>query len=437
MKFTEFDFEENLLEGLQAMGFEQTTPIQEQAIPLIQKGKDIIACAQTGTGKTGAFLIPILNEIAQRNHRSSSVHTLVVVPTRELAIQIDQQLEGFAYYIPISTFAVYGGGDASTWDWQKKALCGGAEIIIGTPGRLLTHIRLGYVPLDNLECLILDEADRMLDMGFYDDIMSIVSFLPKKRQTLMFSATMPPKIKTLAQKLLQHPSLIEIAISRPAERINQGIYKVNDTQKLPLVLHILQEYTSATVLIFSSTKRNVKQIAQSLLARKLNVGAIHSDLEQSEREAALLDFKSGKTPILVATDVLSRGIDIEGIELVLNYDVPHDAEDYVHRIGRTARAKASGTAITLVTRNEWRKFQRIEKLMQMRVKTLELPEQFVQQAGTEERKTKHKFTHKHKGNTTQKGNKYAQKTGTSPENTAPKTSHNPSRKKTENPKRTE
>lgn len=371
MNFSDFNFEPGLQEGLYAMGFEQPTPIQEQAIPIILSNKDLIACAQTGTGKTAAFVLPILNKLT-RNH-TDSTNTLVIVPTRELALQIDQALQGFSYFTPVSSLAIYGGNDGTAFENEKRALTKGANVIIATPGRLMSHLNMGYVKLDELQHLILDEADKMLDMGFVDDILKISSFLPKKRQTLMFSATMPTKIRSLAKKLLIHPEQINIAVSRPAEGVLQAAYLVHNSQKNNLIQTLLLGKDLSSVLIFSSTKQKVKELVGDLQKAGLKAKAIHSDLEQSEREEVLRNFKGKQTQILVATDILSRGIDIEDIGLVINYDVPGDAEDYIHRVGRTARAAATGVALTFINEQDQQKFSRIESLIGSEVKKLTLP----------------------------------------------------------------
>jgi superfamily II DNA/RNA helicase len=346
------------------MGFENPTPIQEQAIPVILEGKDLIACAQTGTGKTGAFVLPILSINANRNSDHSKINTLIIVPTRELALQIDQQVEGFAYFSPIGSIAVYGGNDGNNWDRQRAAFESGADLIVATPGRLMQHVQMGYVKLDTIEHLILDEADRMLDMGFYDDIMAIIKLLPKKRQTLMFSATMPPKIRELAKTILHNPVEISLAVSKPAENILQAVYMVENNQKLELLDSLVsdKEYVQS-VLVFASTKSEVKNIERKLIQSKIRAKAIHSDLEQKEREEVLREFRNRKIQILVATDIISRGIDIEDIDLVVNYDVPNDPEDYVHRIGRTARAQSDGVAITFVNKTQRGSFSKIEKFL--------------------------------------------------------------------------
>lgn len=356
------------------MGFQKPTPIQEQSIPAIMAGKDLIACAQTGTGKTAAYILPILHRLL--NTETRHLNTLVIVPTRELALQIDQQVEGFAYFTSASSIAVYGGGDGATWDQQKKALQEGVDIIIATPGRLIAQLVSGSLNLSHMQHLVLDEADRMLDMGFYDDILRIISFLPAKRQTLLFSATMPPKIRQLAERILKEPEQINIAISKPAEGILQQAYSVYDTQKTPLLKHIVGTGNYNSIIIFASTKENVKNLARELQrSSSLSVSAFHSDLEQDEREVLLRSFKSRKLQILIGTDILSRGIDVEGIDLVMNYDVPGDPEDYIHRIGRTARAESKGTAITFINEKDQRKFSRIETMIGKEIPKLDLPQE--------------------------------------------------------------
>lgn len=375
MKFSELGVHDNILDAISYMGFENTTPIQEQAIPEILAGNDLIACAQTGTGKTAAFVIPILDLIL--DHPAGETTTLVLVPTRELAMQIDQQVQGIAYGLGIHSIAIYGGSDGDDWGQQKRALTKGADIIIATPGKLIAHLNLGYVKFDTIKYLILDEADRMLDIGFHEDILKIISFLPKERQTLMFSATMAPKIRTLASKILVHPKEINISMSKPAEGVLQAAYLCYENQKNALINHLIADkpdYNS--ILIFCSTKVKVNELARSLKKNNMSVEPISSDLEQTEREKVLQGFKSRRTRILVATDVLSRGIDIKEINLIINYDVPHDAEDYVHRVGRTARADSTGVALTLVSDRDMGKFHQIEQLIEREVIKLPLPEGF-------------------------------------------------------------
>lgn len=373
MKFLDFQFDSSLQEGLNAMRFETPTPIQEQAIPIILSGKDLIACAQTGTGKTAAFMLPVLHKIAQSN--ANDTNTLVIVPTRELAIQIDQAVQGFSYFTSVSSLAVYGGGDGSSFDTEKKALTHGANIIIATPGRLMAHLAMGYVKLDALKHFILDEADRMLDMGFVDDIIKITSFLPATRQTLMFSATMAPKIRALAKKLLVEPAEVSLSISKPAEGVEQLAFMVYDSQKNELIRRILEDKSKAfsSVIIFISTKQKVKELERDLQRAHIKAKAIHSDLDQQEREDVLLQFRSKSLQVLVATNILSRGIDIEDIDLVVNYDVPSDAADYIHRIGRTARAASKGTAITFINDLDQKKFAQIEELIGKEIRKIPLP----------------------------------------------------------------
>ncbi len=374
MKFKEFNFSSEVLDGLDAMRFEEATPVQQQTIPVIMQGNDLIACAQTGTGKTAAYLLPVLNELVTDHPKG--VTTLILVPTRELALQIDQQLEGFSYFLPVSSIAVYGGNDAGLWDRQKNAIVQGVSVIVATPGRLIQHLSMGYVDMSTIKHLILDEADRMLDMGFHDDIMQIVSTLPKLRQTLLFSATMPPKIRDLSKKLLHNPLEINIAISKPPEGVLQAAYLVFDTQKIALINSLLKGKEVNSVIIFSSTKLKVKDIFKSLRQNGFNVAAIHSDLEQAEREDVMRNFRNRKVEVLVATDIIARGIDVEGIDLVINFDVPNDAEDYVHRIGRTARAKSSGVALTFINDKDQYQFSMIENLLGKEIYKVPLPDGF-------------------------------------------------------------
>lgn len=373
MDFSSFNFHESLAESIASSGYKKATLIQEKAIPVIMDGKDIIASAQTGTGKTAAFLLPILHKLMSEEHTDSEVHALIMVPTRELAIQISSHLDGLTYFSSISSIAIYGGGDGGSFVREKQALSTGVDIVVATPGKLISHLNMGYVKMKELKYLILDEADRMLDMGFHDDIMKIISFLPVKRQTLMFSATMPPRILQLAKSILHEPVEVSVALSKPPETIKQQAYIVYDTQKIPIIQHILAEKEYKSVLIFCSKKQTVKQLAAQLQRMKYNAKDIQSDLDQSQREDVLLEFSSKRLPILIATDILSRGIHIDNIELVINYDVPSDGEDYVHRIGRTARAETKGAAITFVNNEDQHKFQRIEKLIGKIVEKVELP----------------------------------------------------------------
>ena len=344
------------------MNFDEATEIQEKAIPAILEGKDLIGCAQTGTGKTAAFVLPTLNQVAEE--QSDGVQVLILCPTRELAVQIEQQIQGIAYFTNASCYAVYGGGDGVSWEGEADALKGGADIIVATPGRLLAHIARGYVKFDTVKHLILDEADRMLDIGFYDDIIKIIKTLPDERQSLMFSATMASKIRQLAKQILNNPEEISVAISKPAEGVTQKVIMAHEEQKVAVVQHVLGDKDDFnSIIIFCSTKKKVERLARKLKQKGYSCQGISSDYEQEAREEALRDFRSGKTRIMVATDVMSRGIDIKGIDLVMNYDVPGDAEDYVHRIGRTARAKTKGMAVTLISQDDMFKFSKIERLI--------------------------------------------------------------------------
>jgi len=373
MKFDEIDFEDEVLDGLYDMNFEEMTPVQEATIPVVLAGSDLIACAQTGTGKTAAYTLPLLNKLLVEGNEDNVVKTLVVVPTRELAMQIDTQLQGFSYYMPVSTTVVYGGGDGRGWEQQKQGMLRGADVVIATPGRLIAHLQNSGVDLSHVKYFVLDEADRMLDMGFFDDIMTIVRRLPVERQTLMFSATLPPKIRELAKQILRKPVEVNIAVSKPNEAIEQGAYVLYETQKLGLVKELFSKPLASKTIIFSSSKLKVKELAFAFKRMHLNAAAMHSDLEQAKREEVMLDFKNGKIDLLVATDIVARGIDIEDIGLVVNYDVPHDPEDYIHRIGRTARASATGRAITFVNEKEQGKFHRIEEFIEREVEKLPLP----------------------------------------------------------------
>ena len=346
MKFSELQLNDNVLEALDAMRFEECTPIQEQAIPVILEGRDLIAVAQTGTGKTAAFLLPILNKLSEGGHPEDAINCVIMSPTRELAQQIDQQMEGFSYFMPVSSVAVYGGNDGILFEQQKKGLMLGADVVIATPGRLIAHLSLGYVDLSRVSYFILDEADRMLDMGFYEDIMQIVKYLPKERQT---------------------------AVSKPAEKIVQAAYVCYENQKLGIVRSLFAEEVPERVIIFASSKIKVKEVAKALKMMKLNVGEMHSDLEQVQREFIMHEFKSGRINILVATDIVSRGIDIDDIRLVINFDVPHDSEDYVHRIGRTARANNDGVALTFVNEKEQTNFKNIENFLEKEIYKIPVP----------------------------------------------------------------
>jgi len=374
MKFTSIGLNDQLIEAIGYMGFENTTPIQEQAIPSILEGKDIIGCAQTGTGKTAAFVLPVLHDIA--NHPTDKTTTLIIVPTRELAVQIEQQIQGLSYFVSVSSIAVYGGGDGKDYQLQRNALKEGTNIIVATPGKLLSHLKMGNADFSSLKHLVLDEADRMLDMGFIDDLTLIFKHLPEKRQNLMFSATMAPEIRKFARTLLHQPVEINLALSKPAEGVKQSVYLCFDDQKNQLLRHILadkKEYKR--ILLFSSTKEKVGNIVSYLKKNKIATRGISSNLDQSEREEVLRGFRSGRIRLLVATDVMSRGIDIKEIDMVINYDVPRDAEDYVHRVGRTARANSKGEAVSLINPKDMQKLDKIQRLIESKIPVSKLPEE--------------------------------------------------------------
>jgi len=372
LTFDDFNFDASLLEGLYSMGYKAPTPIQQQAIPVILANKDLIACAQTGTGKTAAYLLPIIDHIVRAPNRH--LNCLIIAPTRELVLQIDQQIDGMGYFCSVGSISIYGGNDGMTWEKQKHALREGVDIIVATPGRLIALLQNGDINFEHLQHLVLDEADRMLDMGFFDDITTIINYLPKERQTVMFSATMPAKIRLLANKITKDPEQINIAISKPAAGIVQQAYVVHDSQKEGILREILKNQDYQSVIIFCSTKDNVKLLEKNLRKEEPSIKAFHSDLEQAEREEIMRDFKAKKLRILIGTDILSRGIDVDGISLVINFDAPPDPEDYIHRIGRTARASRAGVAITFINLRDQGKFSKIEDLMGYEVTKMPLPE---------------------------------------------------------------
>ena len=373
MKFDELPLCNAVLDGLQAMNFTEATPVQAETIPVILQKRDVIACAQTGTGKTAAFILPLLHNLQSEPHAEDKVNAIIMAPTRELAQQIDQQMEGFSYFTSFSSVAVYGGNDSQAWDVQRRGLQKGADVVIATPGRLLSHINLYDIDFSNVKYFILDEADRMLDMGFYDDIMLVVNRLQKKRQTIMFSATMPPKIRLLAKTILNNPVEVKIAISKPPESIMQTAYICYEAQKQGIIRHLFVEQEATKVIIFSGSKLKVKELFKTFRQMGLSVGEMHSDLDQAQRDHIMHEFKNNRVNILVATDIVSRGIDIDDISLVINYDVPHDAEDYVHRIGRTARASAKGMSITFVSEEEQYKFKQIETFLDKDIYKIPMP----------------------------------------------------------------
>ncbi len=376
MKFEELDLSDNVLDSLYDMNFETCTPIQEHCIPEILNGRDLLGVAQTGTGKTAAYLLPILSRLDDGGYPKDAVNCVIMSPTRELAQQIDQAMQGFSYYLPeVSSVAVYGGNDGNRYDQEVRAMRQGADVIIATPGRLISHISMGNIDLSRVSFFVLDEADRMLDMGFSEDILKIASYLPKDCQTIMYSATMPDDIEQMAQKLLKDPVEVKLAVSKPASKIKQSAYICYTTQKLQIIKHIFRQGDLKRVIIFSGSKQKVKQINQALRQMKINSGEMHSDLDQAQRDQMMYEFKSGQIDVLVATDIVARGIDIDDIAMVINFDVPRDAEDYVHRIGRTARADRDGVAITLVNEDDMYAFRRIEKFLEKDIEKNENPEE--------------------------------------------------------------
>lgn len=373
MEFYDLDLSDEVLDALDSMRFSKCTPIQEKAIPPLLEGRDLIGVAQTGTGKTAAFLLPVIDSLSYGGYPENAINCLIMAPTRELARQIDEQLEGFSYFLPVNSLAVYGGNNGEEFSRQRNGLKMGADIIIATPGRLISHLSMGYVDLSKVSFFILDEADRMLDMGFFDDIMMIASKLPKDRQTIMFSATMPPKIRKLAESVLHDPVQIQIAVSRPADNIRQQVVRCHEAQKLQVVRKVFSDEALAQrSLIFASSKLKVKELARTLREMKYDVGEMHSDLDQARRDEVMHAYKSGKLKMLVATDIVARGIDIDDIKLVMNYDVPREGEEYVHRIGRTARAGNDGSAITLVSDDDVFRWNRIEKFLGKKIETLKV-----------------------------------------------------------------
>ena len=377
MRFDELNLGDEVLDGLDAMNFIETTPVQAATIPPILEGRDVIACAQTGTGKTAAYLLPILDRLSAGEFASDVVNAVIMAPTRELAQQIDQQVEGFSYFMPVSAVAIYGGTDGVAWEQQRRGMAMGADIVIATPGRLISHLNLGSADLSHVSYFVLDEADRMLDMGFFDDIMQIYKQLPSSCQTVMFSATMPPKIRKLAASILRDPIEVEIAISRPPESVMQSAYICHEAQKLPILRKLFEQSAPKRTIIFASAKLKVRELTSTLRKMGFNVADMHSDLEQSQREQVMRDFKNGYVDVLVATDIVARGIDIDNIRVVINYDIPHDPEDYVHRIGRTARGtNGEGLAITFVSEEEQSDFHKIETFLGKSVYKLPVDPEF-------------------------------------------------------------
>lgn len=375
MKFYELDLSDEVLDALDAMNFDECTPIQEQSIPLALEGRDLIAVAQTGTGKTAAYLLPVIDSLAGGGYPEDAINCVVMSPTRELAQQIDRQMEGFSYYLPVNSLAIFGGTDGPEFARQQRGLKMGADVVIATPGRLLAHLQMGYVDLSRVSFFILDEADRMLDMGFYDDIMTIAKQLPPTCQTLMFSATMPPKIQRMAEAILKKPVEVKLEVSRPAENIRQSAFVCYEGQKTPILRSLFKTRANKRVIVFASSKLKVKELTRELRRAGVKAAEMHSDLEQARRDEVMLDFRAGRIDILVATDIVARGIDIDDIAMVVNYDVPREAEDYVHRIGRTARAGAGGYAVTLVGERDRRHFKAIEDFLEKEVLKEAVPEE--------------------------------------------------------------
>ena len=404
MKFEETYLNDNILDALYDMHFEEMTPIQERCIPEILDGYDVLGVAQTGTGKTAAYLLPILSELDDGDYPRDAINCVIMSPTRELAQQIDQAMQGFGYYLDdVSSVAVYGGNDGGRYGQELKGMRLGADVLIATPGRLLSHLKVGNLDLSRCSFFVLDEADRMLDMGFIDDIMKIVQQLPASCQRIMFSATMPPKIRELAVALLHNPVEVKIAVSRPAEKIRQSAYVCYEPQKLKIVEHLFKSGDLQRVIIFSGKKEKVKEVARQLRKMNINCGQMHSDLTQQERDEVMYKFKAGKTDVLVATDIVARGIDIDDIRIVINYDVPHDAEDYVHRIGRTARADRDGMAITFISDTDMYKFQSIEHFLGKEVDKNPLPDG-IGEGPEYVKRQKHKNNTRRKGRWHSKGN---------------------------------
>ena len=384
MFFDELPLADEVLDALWDMHFDECTPVQEHTIPVILEGRDVISCAQTGTGKTAAFILPLLTNLLYDNHDPNKLNAIIMAPTRELAQQIDQQMEGFGFYVPFSSVAIYGGNDSGAWGTQSTGLQKGADIVIATPGRLLSLMNIYNIDFSGVKYFILDEADRMLDMGFYDDIMAVVNRLPKDRQTIMFSATMPANIRKMAKAIMNNPAEVQIAVSRPPESIRQMAVDIYEAQKTAYLSKLLSGGLNVEsqkskvkglkkVIVFVGKKQGVKDLTRALRANNIEARAMHSDLEQKERDEVMLDFRNNKVDVLVATDIVSRGIDVDDIPLVINYDVPRDAEDYVHRIGRTARAENKGEAITLVSPEDKHFFNKIERFLQKSIERLPLP----------------------------------------------------------------
>ena len=432
MYFTDFDLEDEILDALDAMRFEECTPIQEQTIQPLLDGRDLIGVAQTGTGKTAAYLLPVLNKLCQGGYPEDAINCVIMAPTRELAQQIDRQLEGFTYFMPVSGVAVYGGNDGQRYEQELRGMAKGADIIVATPGRLISHINLGNIDLSKVSFFILDEADRMLDMGFYNDIMTIAKQLPKNRQTMLFSATMPEEIRRLASNILTDPLQVTLALAKPADGITQQAYICHEGQKPGIIKNIFKNESSDRVILFASRKTKVKEISLMLKKQGFNVGEMHSDLSQSERDEIMYRYKSHKIEIIVATDILARGIDIDDIRIVINYDVPRDCDDYIHRIGRTARAGTTGRAITFVSEEDQPFFKQIEDFIEQDVPKIAVPEELGEAPAYEPKKEKEK---KGEGRNKQKkgnnGKPYAKKGKGKPQKPQNKEKQSAEKQKTE------
>ena len=404
MYFDEFDFEDEVLDALDAMRFEKCTPIQEQTLQPLMEGRDLIGVAQTGTGKTAAYLLPVLNRLCRGEYPEDAINCIIMAPTRELAQQIDRQLEGFTYFMNVSSVAVYGGNDGQRYEQELRGMSKGADIIVATPGRLISHISLGNIDLSRVSFFILDEADRMLDMGFCNDIMTIAKQLPKERQTMLFSATMPAEIRKLANDLLTNPLQVTLALAKPADGITQQAYICHEGQKLGIINSIFENESSERVILFASRKTKVKEIARTIRKHGFNVGEMHSDLSQSERDEIMFQYKSRKIDMIVATDILARGIDIDDIRIVINYDVPRDCDDYIHRIGRTARAGTKGRAITFVSQEDQEFFKRIEDFIEQDVPKMEVPAELGEAPAYEPKKKEKTGNSRGRGRKGRRGN---------------------------------
>ena len=434
MYFTDFDFENEVLDALDAMRFETCTPIQEQTIQPLMDGRDLIGVAQTGTGKTAAYLLPVLNKLCRGGYPADAINCVVMAPTRELAQQIDRQLEGFTYFMPFSSVAVYGGNDGQRYEQELRGMSKGADIIVATPGRLISHINLGNIDLSRVSFFILDEADRMLDMGFYNDIMTIAKQLPKERQTMLFSATMPQEIRKLAANILTDPLQITLSLAKPADGIAQEAYICHEGQKMGIIKSIFENESTERVILFASRKNKVKDISIALKKRGFNVGEMHSDLGQAERDEIMFRYKSRKIDIIVATDILARGIDIDDIRIVINYDVPRDCDDYIHRVGRTARANTKGRAITFVSEEDQLYFKRIEDFMEQEVTKVPLPEELGEAPEYAPKKSGKQHGGKRSGNKKEHGGRsHGRKDKSRRESSKPKAANeNPAAAPTEN-----